>query len=286
MPDYELYVGTIGQRRAIRFRSAGRRGWPAGGPGRWRTRGRAGGNCGRPPATSRVTAPARIAVAIEVPHGPVVDMLLEHGCSRVAINPKQLDRFRDRHTVAGAKDDRARCVCRGRCPAHRPAGFSAARRRGSAVMQLRELSASAWGTASRSRGAWPIGCASSCGAYYPQLLALSPAADQAWLWDAADAGADAGARRSAHARCAAPALLARHHIRRLSAAAVHAALQEPSLPGRRRDGGGGAASMSSCWCPACSWCASNGRAVSAGSRPCCRRSWREPAEGGRVTGAS
>src|SRR5947207_15592455 len=54
----------------------------------------------------RVSDPAGIAVAIEVPHGAVVDALLEHGCHVFAINPKQLDRFRDRHAVAGAKDDR------------------------------------------------------------------------------------------------------------------------------------------------------------------------------------
>jgi hypothetical protein len=47
-----------------------------------------------------------IAVAIEVPHGPVVETLLERGFQVYAVNPKQLDRFRDRFTVAGAKDDR------------------------------------------------------------------------------------------------------------------------------------------------------------------------------------
>ena len=51
-------------------------------------------------------ASGQIAVAIETPHGPVVEMLLEHGFVVFAINPKQLDRFRDRFTVAGAKDDR------------------------------------------------------------------------------------------------------------------------------------------------------------------------------------
>jgi transposase len=50
-------------------------------------------------------APGQIAVAIEMPHGPVVEMLMEHGFQVFAINPKQLDRFRDRFTVAGAKDD-------------------------------------------------------------------------------------------------------------------------------------------------------------------------------------
>jgi transposase len=50
-------------------------------------------------------APGQIAVAIETPHGPVVEMLLDHAFPVFAINPKQLDRFRDRFTVAGAKDD-------------------------------------------------------------------------------------------------------------------------------------------------------------------------------------
>ncbi len=50
--------------------------------------------------------PACVAVAIEVPHGPVVEAL-QAACFEVfAINPKQLDRFRDRHSLAGAKDDR------------------------------------------------------------------------------------------------------------------------------------------------------------------------------------
>jgi transposase len=47
----------------------------------------------------------RIAVAIETPRGPVVEALLERGFAVFSINPKQLDRFRDRFTVAGAKDD-------------------------------------------------------------------------------------------------------------------------------------------------------------------------------------
>src|SRR5712691_3120560 len=49
--------------------------------------------------------PCEIAVAIETPRGPVVEALLEHGFAVFAINPKQLDRFRDRFSLAGAKDD-------------------------------------------------------------------------------------------------------------------------------------------------------------------------------------
>jgi len=47
-----------------------------------------------------------ISIAIEVNHGPVVESLLEQGFSVYSINPKQLDRFRDRFCVSGAKDDR------------------------------------------------------------------------------------------------------------------------------------------------------------------------------------
>lgn len=47
-----------------------------------------------------------VAAAREVPHGPVVDSLLNRGFAAYSINPKQLDRLRDRFGVAGAKDDR------------------------------------------------------------------------------------------------------------------------------------------------------------------------------------
>src|SRR2546427_343514 len=50
--------------------------------------------------------PQRVSVAIEVPRGAMVEGLLERGFHVCAMNPKQLDRFRDRHRVAGAKDDR------------------------------------------------------------------------------------------------------------------------------------------------------------------------------------
>ena len=50
--------------------------------------------------------PASVAIAIEVPHGSVVETLLERGFAVFSINPKQLDRLRDRFSMAGAKDDR------------------------------------------------------------------------------------------------------------------------------------------------------------------------------------
>ena len=47
-----------------------------------------------------------VGVAIETPRGPVVESLMERDFAVHSINPKQLDRFRDRLSPAGAKDDR------------------------------------------------------------------------------------------------------------------------------------------------------------------------------------
>jgi transposase len=46
-----------------------------------------------------------VRAAMESPHGVMVEVLLERGIATYSVNPKQLDRFRDRHSGAGAKDD-------------------------------------------------------------------------------------------------------------------------------------------------------------------------------------
>jgi len=56
-------------------------------------------------AKSGADDPGQVHVAIEVPHGPVVETLMERKFDVWAINPKQMDRFRDRYSPAGAKDD-------------------------------------------------------------------------------------------------------------------------------------------------------------------------------------
>ncbi len=44
----------------------------------------------------------QVGVAIETPRGPVVESLMERGFAVHAINPKQLDRFRD-HLAGGGE---------------------------------------------------------------------------------------------------------------------------------------------------------------------------------------
>src|SRR5262249_61807366 len=50
--------------------------------------------------------PREVHVAIETPHGPIVEALLERGFNVYSINPKPLDRFRCPVPGAGAKEER------------------------------------------------------------------------------------------------------------------------------------------------------------------------------------
>src|SRR3954464_6135722 len=171
--------------------------------------------------------PSLGAVAIEVPHGPVVDALLDRGFAVYAINPKQLDRLRDRVSVAGAKDDRrdARVAAAGlRTDPHlfRPvtAGDPSvvALREGSRLAE--ELQQERVRLANRIR--------QQLWRYYPQLLELGEDVTAEWilaLWTLAPTPAQAAQLREATVA----RLLARHRIRRLDAASVLGVLRQPAI---------------------------------------------------------
>jgi len=176
----------------------------------------------------RVARPERIAVAIEVPRGAVVEALLAQGCHVYAINPKQLDRFRDRHTVAGAKDDRRDAFVAADALRTDRAAFRRVQPEDPRVLQLRELSR-LHGELVEEQGRLANRLREQLWRFYPQLLAVSPAADEEWLWEVLTlAPTPTQGRRLTVS--ALRALLARHRIRRLPADAVYAALQEPALP--------------------------------------------------------
>ena len=54
----------------------------------------------------REGGPGGVKIAIESGAPLLVDLLVEAGYAVFEINPKQADRFRDRHSPAGCKDDR------------------------------------------------------------------------------------------------------------------------------------------------------------------------------------
>jgi transposase len=119
------------------------------------------------------------SVSIEVPRGPVVETLIDRGLKVFAINPKQLDRFRDRFGPSGAKDDRrdARVLAdslRTDARAFREVIPSA-----DWLIELRELSRMREELV-RERVALANGIREQLGRYFPQMLEVIEDVDASW----------------------------------------------------------------------------------------------------------
>ena len=170
----------------------------------------------------------RIAVAIETPRAALVDALLSGGCHVFAVNPKQLDRFRDRHSLAGAKDDRRDALVIAAALRTDRWAFRRLAAEDPPLIELREISRmhdelvqEHLRLASRLRELLLR--------FYPQAIALCPPPDQPWLWTvlarvptpAAAARVRVGTLR---------AILADHRIRRFTAEELHRALTTAPLP--------------------------------------------------------
>lgn len=171
--------------------------------------------------------PAQVAVAIEIPRGGLVETLVERGFHVFSINPKQLDRFRDRHTVAGAKDDRLDAFVLAdslRTDEHR---FRRVELDDPAIIQIRELSRIDEDLRQETNRLQNR-LREQLHRYFPQLLRLSPSAGEPWLWALLDAAPTPElARRLRRPRV--QRLLREHRIRRFDAEDVVAALRSPAL---------------------------------------------------------
>ncbi len=131
--------------------------------------------------TRRVPDVSRIAVAIEIPRGAVVDTLLERGLHVFVLNPKQLDRFRDRFTVAGAKDDRRDARVAADALRTDRAAFRRVHAEDPRLIQLREVSRMHEELA-QEHVRLSNRLRDQLLRFYPQALEWCPAADEAWLW--------------------------------------------------------------------------------------------------------
>ena len=170
--------------------------------------------------------PSQTAVALEAPRGPVVDVLMERDYAVFSINPKQLDRFRDRFSVAGAKDDvRDAMVAACALRTDRYA-FRRLRADDPKLIRLRELSRGEDTYQQDLRRAanqlWSL-----LQRYFPALLALCPAADERWLWSLLEGVKALPARAAKLSTAQLEALLRQHHIRRFSADGLAQTLQQP-----------------------------------------------------------
>ena len=172
-------------------------------------------------------APGQIAVAIETPHGPVVEMLLERGFAVFAINPKQLDRFRDRFTVAGAKDDRRDAHVLGGSLRTDRAAFRELAADNPVTIELREWSRMA-DELKQERTRLANRLRQQLWRYYPQAAKLTDDVADDWflaLWQKVPTPESAAkASEKAIAR-----VLTAHRIRRLDAATALKTLRETPL---------------------------------------------------------
>lgn len=171
--------------------------------------------------------PARLAVAIERPDGPVVETLLAAGIPVFALNPKQLDRFRDRHCVAGSKDDRRDALVLAdalRTDRHHFRRVTAA---AADLVALRGLVRSD-DDLRTSEGRLDNQFQDHLRRYYPQFLELAGGRPAPWLWDLWDL-APTPQRAGTLSPRAVAGLLRRHRIRRLTAAGVLEQLRSPAV---------------------------------------------------------
>lgn len=171
--------------------------------------------------------PGQIAVAIEMPHGPVVEMLIEHGFVVFAINPKQLDRFRDRFTVAGAKDDRRDAYVLGGSLRTDRAAFRQLAADNPVMIELREWSRMT-DELQQERTRLANRLRQQLWRYYPQAAKLTDDVADDWflaLWQKVptpDSAAKASEKGIAR-------VLSAYRIRRLDAATVLKTLREAPL---------------------------------------------------------
>ncbi|GAC1480979.1 MAG: IS110 family transposase [Gemmatimonadaceae bacterium] len=169
----------------------------------------------------------RIAVAIETPRGPVVSTLVERGMAVFALNPKQLDRFRDRHTVAGAKDDRRDAFVLSDSLRTDEKLYRRVRLCDADILELREL-VRAREDLIRDRIAYGNRLRDQLVRYYVQVLELGSVYDEVWLWDLLERG-PTPAEGSALSIAKIRSILKAHHIRRHDAEGVREILRRPPL---------------------------------------------------------
>ena len=171
--------------------------------------------------------PTDVAVAIERPHGVLVDTCLDHGWAVFAINPKQLDRFRDRFTTAGAKDDRRDAHVAADALRTDARAFHRVTAADPRVLQLRELCRIVEDL-QQQQGRLTNRLREQLTRVDAAWLTVSPAADEPWLW-ALLAALPHPVPWARIGRGRLQTVLRRHRIRRIEAAALHAALRQPRL---------------------------------------------------------
>jgi transposase len=170
---------------------------------------------------------SEVHVAIETPHGPIVEVLLERGCNVYSINPKQLDRFRDRFTVAGAKDDNRDADVLADSLRTDMRAFRKLSSVDPTIVELRE-----WSRIDEELKAEHVRLTNrlkhQLWRYYPQIYELADDVGAGWFLDLLEAVPTPEKATNAREKTIAR-ILKQHRIRRFDAAHVLNDLRKPAL---------------------------------------------------------
>lgn len=172
--------------------------------------------------------PATVAIALESPRGAWMEAALERGFAVFAINPKQLDRFRDRYSPAGAKDDVRDAYVLADSLRTDQHCFQPLQPDQPTIVRLRELS--------RAESEFNQNFQRAANQLFhllqrcrPELLQLSSSPDEPWIWNLLEmAPTPEKAAKLSIRRI--QGLLHRAGIRRWTAPQVHTILGSPPLP--------------------------------------------------------
>jgi len=170
---------------------------------------------------------ADVQVAIETPRGPVVEALLDRELAVFAINPKQLDRFRDRFYPSGAKDDRRDAFVLAHSLKTDAHAFKAVSAEHPIIVELRE-----WSRMHRELSEERVRLTNRLQAqlrrYYPQLDGFDVPLWSPWILDLFVAAPTPERARSLR-RATLVRLLRRNRVRKWTLDEVREALREPGF---------------------------------------------------------
>ena len=171
--------------------------------------------------------PAVVAIGIETPHGAVVETMVERGFAVFSLNPKQMDRFRDRHSVSGAKDDRRDAYVIADALVTDIHKFHRVKLSQAAIIRLRQLCRN---EEDLQQSQVQVGnqLRDLLNRYFPQMLSLCPSVDEPWFWDLIKkAPLPQQAAKLSAAKI--QRILSAHRIRRIDGVKAREILQTPAL---------------------------------------------------------
>ena len=173
-------------------------------------------------------APAgQVGVAIETPRGPVVEILLARGLAVHSINPRQMDRYRDRYSHAGSKDDRRDALVLASALRTDPHRMLRVEPTAPEVVELREWSRIAE-SLSRERVRLTNRFRDQLWRYYPEFLDVVEDLNVQWamaLWNRVPTPAAVRTVRLSTI----DKLLKKHRVRRITAEELRDRLTAPAI---------------------------------------------------------